>query len=404
MPRSARQREGGLGNGGRSFIRVAAAADGGARVCIVAACPRAVPLRSVHWAAVPHQGGTWQPPPAGWSTAPPVSTDAGGGAWDTEMEHVAGDVYAVVLSLPAGTPGVAFVVRSHAGDWLKDGDGDFFCPLRPGGGMPSAPAQAARHAAQASTPPQQPQARAAPPPPPPPQQQQSAPQANAAPRVARGAWSDDDIRTEAGGLGTAGATGAYADWIMDAIASGEDSAQKSLMHRFNAAHELLKRCEAEGEGAVVVLYTWLRFMATRQLVWNKNYNVKPREISAAQNGLTATLCRLHRDRPDLRDVIRLTMCTVGRGAARLLDASGGLAALLMRRACVRRWHGRYGAAHPRRDPGHPAPQPLHGRLHGGASWLRACVHKCFGSHACVLCVCLRRSGTRSCTTTPRRTT
>jgi alpha-glucan,water dikinase len=41
----------------------------------------------------------------------------------------------------------------------------------------------------------------------------------------------------------------------------------------------------------VVLFTWLRFMATRQLVWNKNYNVKPREISAAQNGLTATLCR-----------------------------------------------------------------------------------------------------------------
>jgi hypothetical protein len=49
--------------------------------------------------------------------------------------------------------------------------------------------------------------------------------------------------------------------------------------------------QAEGEGAVVVLFTWLRFMATRQLVWNKNYNVKPREISAAQNGLTATLCR-----------------------------------------------------------------------------------------------------------------
>jgi hypothetical protein len=47
----------------------------------------------------------------------------------------------------------------------------------------------------------------------------------------------------------------------------------------------------EGEPAVVVLFTWLRFMATRQLVWNKNYNVKPREISAAQNALTATMCR-----------------------------------------------------------------------------------------------------------------
>jgi alpha-glucan,water dikinase len=85
------------------------------------------------------------------------------------------------------------------------------------------------------------------------------------------------------------------------------------MHRFNTANELLKRCEGDGEAAVVVLFAWLRFMATRQLVWNRNYNVKPREISAAQNGLTASLCRLHRERPDLRDVVRLTMCCVGRG-------------------------------------------------------------------------------------------
>jgi len=146
--------------------------------------------------------------------------------------------------------------------------------------------------------------------------------------------------------------------------------------------------QKDGEPAVVVLFTWLRFMATRQLVWNKNYNVKPREISAAQNALTATMCRydlaatqclltsltwqlpacvprLHRDRPDLRDIVRLTMCTVGRGAwPAALCVSQSLCLDAPLRMLPRR-HGRHGAAHPRRDPGHSAPQPRHGRLHGG---------------------------------------
>jgi hypothetical protein len=36
------------------------------------------------------------------------------------------------------------------------------------------------------------------------------------------------------------------------------------------------------EAALVALMAWLRLSAMRQLTWNKNYNVKPREISAAQ--------------------------------------------------------------------------------------------------------------------------
>ena len=40
----------------------------------------------------------------------------------------------------------------------------------------------------------------------------------------------------------------------------------------------------EQEGALVAILTWLRFSSSRLLTWNKNYNIKPREISAAQVG------------------------------------------------------------------------------------------------------------------------
>lgn len=36
------------------------------------------------------------------------------------------------------------------------------------------------------------------------------------------------------------------------------------------------------DDALAALAVWLRFSAARLLTWNSNYNVKPREISAAQ--------------------------------------------------------------------------------------------------------------------------
>lgn len=36
------------------------------------------------------------------------------------------------------------------------------------------------------------------------------------------------------------------------------------------------------DDALAALTVWLRFSAARLLTWNRNYNVKPREISAAQ--------------------------------------------------------------------------------------------------------------------------
>ena len=41
---------------------------------------------------------------------------------------------------------------------------------------------------------------------------------------------------------------------------------------------------SEEEASLVAILTWLRFSSSRLLTWNKNYNIKPREISAAQVG------------------------------------------------------------------------------------------------------------------------
>lgn len=63
------------------------------------------------------------------------------------------------------------------------------------------------------------------------------------------------------------------------------------------------------EAAFMAVLAWLRFSAARLLTWNRNYNVKPREISAAQEGLTAKLAALYEQRPDMHDQVSMNSCT-----------------------------------------------------------------------------------------------
>ncbi|KAK9163424.1 hypothetical protein Syun_004326 [Stephania yunnanensis] len=104
-----------------------------------------------------------------------------------------------------------------------------------------------------------------------------------------------------------------AKWLLDEIARRETDAERSLMHRFNIATELIEIYQNEGETALIGVLVWLRLMACRQLKWNKNYNVKPREISAAKDKFTSSLQRIYLNQPDHREIIRLIMATVGRG-------------------------------------------------------------------------------------------
>lgn len=49
-------------------------------------------------------------------------------------------------------------------------------------------------------------------------------------------------------------------------------------NRFNIAGDLIEEATGAGELGFAGILVWMRFMATRQLIWNKNYNVKPRYI------------------------------------------------------------------------------------------------------------------------------
>ena len=67
--------------------------------------------------------------------------------------------------------------------------------------------------------------------------------------------------------------------------------------------------------AVGAISSWMRYTSMRQLVWNRDYNVKPRELSAAQMRLTDIAVRLYWDNSDCRDIMRLMLTSVGRGGA-----------------------------------------------------------------------------------------
>ncbi|WVZ77602.1 hypothetical protein U9M48_025453 [Paspalum notatum var. saurae] len=101
--------------------------------------------------------------------------------------------------------------------------------------------------------------------------------------------------------------------LLERIADLEEDAQRSLMHRFNIAADLVDQVRDAGLLGIVGLFVWIRFMATRQLTWNKNYNVKPREISKAQDRFTDDLENMYKTYPQYREILRMIMAAVGRG-------------------------------------------------------------------------------------------
>ncbi|RLN13330.1 alpha-glucan water dikinase, chloroplastic isoform X2 [Panicum miliaceum] len=112
--------------------------------------------------------------------------------------------------------------------------------------------------------------------------------------------------------------------LLERIADLEEDAQRSLMHRenspklllldrFNIAADLVDQARDAGLLGIVGLFVWIRFMATRQLTWNKNYNVKPREISKAQDQFTDDLENMYKAYPQYREILRMITAAVGRG-------------------------------------------------------------------------------------------
>ncbi|KAG2439142.1 hypothetical protein HXX76_004509 [Chlamydomonas incerta] len=114
-------------------------------------------------------------------------------------------------------------------------------------------------------------------------------------------------------------------WMVDHIAQREPGAERSLMHRYNAGSELVQMAAGSGEAepALAALTAWLRLSSARLLVWNRNYNIKPREISTAQGRLASLLAELGASRgpsaPGGRGsagvglLARVALAAVGRG-------------------------------------------------------------------------------------------
>ncbi|CAM0912165.1 unnamed protein product [Alopecurus aequalis] len=101
--------------------------------------------------------------------------------------------------------------------------------------------------------------------------------------------------------------------FLERIADLEEDAQRSFMHRFNIAADLADQAKDAGLLGIVGLFVWIRFMSTRQLIWNKNYNVKPREISKAQDRFTDDLENMYKSYPQYREILRMILSAVGRG-------------------------------------------------------------------------------------------
>ena len=64
--------------------------------------------------------------------------------------------------------------------------------------------------------------------------------------------------------------------LLDAVLCCSVPCCAVLSLRFNIGTDVLERAKEEGELGLAAVFVWFRFMATRQLVWNNNYNVKPR--------------------------------------------------------------------------------------------------------------------------------
>ena len=98
----------------------------------------------------------------------------------------------------------------------------------------------------------------------------------------------------------------------------------SIHPAYQLLHDKIGAKDIDASKAVVRIakvFVWLRFSQLRQLTWQREYNVKPKELSLSQGKLTYKIAELFCERPELRDIARMCLETVGRGG----DESNGIA-------------------------------------------------------------------------------
>jgi len=237
--------------------------EGAART-VVFTSDAALPL-VLHWGVSRADPGQWLLPPermrpAGSEATVPAGAAPGGGAAETPMRPLAGQagLQRLEVTLEGDLEGLQFVLRSpENGAWLKNGDGNFRASF-------------------------------------------AAPQPTAA-----GA---------AGAAAAAGRLGGCAAAVMEKEASDH---WWSLMHRFQLCRQLLEGAlaapPAEARLRLSQMLVWLRLSSQRHLTWQRNYNVKPRELAEAQRQLGLALAAAWAAHPPHRALLRAMLATMGRG-------------------------------------------------------------------------------------------
>ena len=264
----------------------------------------------IHWATTNKTDGTWRSPPHGFSTQPSRSWGSSGNSWETELERMQNGLRAVTLDIPVKSDdGIIFVLRTPSNKWIKCGGEDFFASLEGSQLSIQRPAKKERKHREDKKHEHKQEQRA--------ETTFKAPavkqQAKRVAPITRERWNVDDIALDTGAFQNLG--GHVAQDIVDMICDAEQGATRSLMHRYNAGADMLAAAHGKGEAGLVAMFCWFRFMALRQLVWNNDYNIKPREISVAQTRMTEGLSTIYRQDAEHRDVVRLIMATIGRGGA-----------------------------------------------------------------------------------------
>jgi alpha-glucan,water dikinase len=105
------------------------------------------------------------------------------------------------------------------------------------------------------------------------------------------------------------------DLAEEIVGAEKGASSWTLMHRFNLCHDLLGKAQ-DDEETLALLFVWLRYSAIRQLDWQRHYNTKPRELSHAQDRLTARLAGVWHSQPPAsrcRFWERQMLTTLGRG-------------------------------------------------------------------------------------------
>jgi len=122
------------------------------------------------------------------------------------------------------------------------------------------------------------------------------------------------VRTLSGTEITAPDGASIAKEIFDA----ESKASVTLMHRYNHACHLIDKSPPGplGKDAIIMIFCWLRYSQIRQLSWQRHYNTKPRELSAASERLNKLIAwRWKNAQPKEKEIFRMMLGCIGRGGS-----------------------------------------------------------------------------------------